>query len=215
MMNDAPDARLDLLRVGKLRIRTRCVVDPQGGHDVAVVECPRQHASVDVDECLSCAAYHGLSFERERGRSYVVCRQGGGAAPASSLASARVADVMSPEVVCVRANMTAADVIALFNARDLRSVPVVDAAGRPTGVISRSDLCGQHGASGSVDDHMSPVPFFVRSDAAVAVAAALMAHEGVHQIPVVADNGVVIGVLTSLDVMRWLARREGHLRSDP
>ena len=42
-------------------------------------------------------------------------------------------------------------------------------------------------------------------------AAALMAFEGVHRIPVVDDAGRVSGVITTLDVLRWLAQEEGYL----
>jgi CBS domain-containing protein len=32
-----------------------------------------------------------------------------------------------------------------------------------------------------------------------------MAYEGVHRVPVVAADGRVVGILSSLDVVRWLA----------
>ena len=38
-----------------------------------------------------------------------------------------------------------------------------------------------------------------------------MAFEGVHGIPVVDDAGRVSGVITTLDVLRWLAQEEGYL----
>ena len=46
--------------------------------------------------------------------------------------------------------------------------------------------------------------------AAVALAAALMAYEGVHRIVVVDRGGYVVGLVSSLDVARWLGTRAGH-----
>ena len=65
-------------------------------------------------------------------------------------------------------------------------------------------------ATATVGDVMMPVPFSLEETETVAVAAALMAAEGVHRIPVVArPNGAVVGIVSSLDVLRWLASQYG------
>jgi hypothetical protein len=48
-------------------------------------------------------------------------------------------------------------------------------------------------------------------DASVAQAAALMVVEGVDELPVLAEDGTPAGVLSALDVMRWLVAHEGYL----
>jgi hypothetical protein len=48
-------------------------------------------------------------------------------------------------------------------------------------------------------------------DASVAQAAALMVAEGVHALPVITADGAPAGVLSALDVMRWLITHEGYL----
>ncbi len=53
--------------------------------------------------------------------------------------------------------------------------------------------------------------FSLPEHASLAQAAALMALEGVHRIPVVAADGKVVGIVSSLDLMRWMARRGGYV----
>jgi CBS domain-containing protein len=61
-----------------------------------------------------------------------------------------------------------------------------------------------------VNEVMTPLPIGLKADAPIQVAAALMAFEGVHRIPVLsADGHHVIGVLSAIDVLRWLANQPG------
>jgi len=62
-----------------------------------------------------------------------------------------------------------------------------------------------------VADIMMPVSFSLPEDARVSRAAALMALEGVHRIPVVSQDGHVTGIVSALDVLRWLALSAGYL----
>ncbi len=66
-------------------------------------------------------------------------------------------------------------------------------------------------ALATVADIMMPIVFAVPENATVAKAAALMAFEGVHRVPVVSSGGQVVGVLSSLDILRWLAEHAGWL----
>jgi CBS domain-containing protein len=120
---------------------------------------------------------------------------------------------MSPRVVCVRADLGTDALTEMLFALDLRSVPVVDDQGRPIGVVSRSDLL-RHGrtdvAADLVGDVMMCLAFSLPETATLSRAAAIMAYEGVHQIPVVASDGKVVGLISSLDIVRWLAQRDGY-----
>lgn len=59
----------------------------------------------------------------------------------------------------------------------------------------------------TVGDVMTPHAFQLPEDAPVTQAAALMAFEGVHRIPVVAADGKVVGIISTLDLARLMA---GH-----
>ena len=63
----------------------------------------------------------------------------------------------------------------------------------------------------TVRDVMTPLAFALPENASVARASALMAVEAVHRIVVVDEAGKVSGILSSLDVLRWLARTEGYV----
>jgi len=47
--------------------------------------------------------------------------------------------------------------------------------------------------------------------APVSEAAALLANEGVHRAPVVGREGRVVGIVTVLDLLRWLVQQDGQL----
>ncbi|MBK8480860.1 MAG: CBS domain-containing protein [Proteobacteria bacterium] len=65
---------------------------------------------------------------------------------------------------------------------------------------------------GVVRDIMTPITYSLRASTSLAQAAALMAFEGVHRLPIVADNsGEVVGLLSALDVLRWLGEQNGYL----
>jgi CBS domain-containing protein len=69
----------------------------------------------------------------------------------------------------------------------------------------------------TVGEVMMPVAFTLSEHAPIAQAAALMAFEGVHRIPVVSAEGEVVGLVSSLDILRWLAEQDGYLarKRDP
>ncbi|MCA9597046.1 MAG: CBS domain-containing protein [Myxococcales bacterium] len=67
-------------------------------------------------------------------------------------------------------------------------------------------------AQARVRDIMMPLAYALPESAPLSLAAALMAQEGVHRVPVVSGNdGSVVGIVSALDVLRWLARSEGYL----
>ncbi|MEK6606085.1 MAG: CBS domain-containing protein [Myxococcota bacterium] len=63
----------------------------------------------------------------------------------------------------------------------------------------------------TVGEIMLPMVFSLPATAPISRAAALMAFEGIHRLPIVAEDGSLVGLLSSLDVLRWLARHDGYL----
>jgi CBS domain-containing protein len=59
-------------------------------------------------------------------------------------------------------------------------------------------------------DVMSPA-LALHEQSNIGQAASLMAFEGVHCLPVVADRGEVVGVVSALDILRWFGRHSGYL----
>jgi CBS domain-containing protein len=56
---------------------------------------------------------------------------------------------------------------------------------------------------------MSPVPITVAASDSIGEAAARMAKHGLHRVPVLGADGKLNGMLSAIDVMRWLAHSDG------
>lgn len=126
---------------------------------------------------------------------------------------------MTTDVVCVSPDLPVEALAMLLLERGIGGVPVVDGDGVPIGVVSKTDLVrarrGLFDAGTTVGDIMMALAFTLPAHESIARASALMAFEGVHRIPVVSDEGKVAGLLSSLDVLRWLARHDGYLGQVP
>jgi CBS domain-containing protein len=126
-----------------------------------------------------------------------------------------ITDLVSRDPICVHGDAPLSVVIDLVLRRYIGCVPVIDDAGVPIGMITKRDLV-EHFAAGrdahcDAADAMMPLAFTLGARATVARAAALMAAEDVHHIPVVSIAGRLIGVVSTLDIVRWLARNDGML----
>jgi CBS domain-containing protein len=145
---------------------------------------------------------------------------------------------MSRSVICVTDDVTVAAAIALIVHHRIGALPVTDGDGRLVGVLSKTDLVreqyertrtgdeetmslassplepGFHEESAPaaiVREVMTPIAFTLHENGTVSQAAALMAHEGIHRLPVTDQDGRVVGVLSALDILEWVAREDGYV----
>ena len=129
-------------------------------------------------------------------------------------ASAPLSLIMAHRVSCVRSDLDASEARSRMLARGVSGMPVVDNWGRALGVVSKTDLVehsiGEQPTGLLVGDIMTPLVFSLTPDDSIGRAAALMAYEGVHRVVVVDRGGYVVGLVSSLDIARWLGRRAGH-----
>jgi CBS domain-containing protein len=153
-----------------------------------------------------------------------------------------ISEIMTKHVVCVRSDLDTRTLASLFLERGISGAPVVDDDARPIGIVSKTDLVreryeradtgtateGDTRESSTLEElgfHteptqettvaeiMMPVAFCLPANESIARAAALMAFEGVHRVPVVGNRGQVVGLVSPLDVLRWLAREHGYILS--
>lgn len=153
--------------------------------------------------------------------------------------TATVAAIMTRTVYCVEPDVGVDLLARLFAEHGVSGYPVVDEAGRPIGVVTKSDLLRHLHERGidlvqlradesatlaelgrgfhpvaldgtTVKDLMMPVVFALGHDDQIAKAAALMAGERVHRLPILDESGRVCGVLSSLDIVRWFANLAGY-----
>lgn len=158
------------------------------------------------------------------------------------LDAATAADLMTANPLSVRDRATVKEAVAMLIDKGISAAPVIDHAGRPVGVLSRTDLlvhareqveylkpapeffdrgdlatpAGEELGEGfqveRVDrtramEVMTPVVFCVGPETPVPQVIKEMLNLKVHRLFVVDDAGVLVGVISALDVLR-------HLRSD-
>lgn len=243
-------------RAPRLTIRTRHILGADGADQTATtVFCPVVERSVAVADCERCEKFHSLHFDPGSRITTLHCNSAGAPVAPEEEAALRdaaggpvdpetpLAEIMTKEVVCVRADVDLEVIRDLMVERGFGGVPVVDPDGRPVGIISRADvLRSEHDREGGDEservtaqpherenlgfgkgfhvfepakvlarDVMSPLVLALHENSNIGQASSLMAYEGVHRLPVVADDGKVVGLLSSLDVLRWFGRRSGYL----
>ena len=134
-----------------------------------------------------------------------------------------VTQIMSCDITCARRDLSVGAVAALMVHSHIGCVPVVEEPGRPIGMITKRDLVEQMVvADGPTDspssrdlsprtasELMMPLALTLGEHATIAHAAALMAAEDVHHTPIVDAGGRLIGIVSTMDIVRWLARNDG------
>jgi len=147
------------------------------------------------------------------------------------------ADLMSGKPVSIHETASLAEAAAFLIEKEISAAPVIDDAGRPVGVLSRSDIVrhdshaatakpptndfyhvadlfcppalrglvhGQRSVPVQVRDIMTPTVLSVAPNAtALAVVAELLAMK-IHRLFVIDDCGVLVGVISTFDVLRKL-----------
>ena len=144
----------------------------------------------------------------------------------SAAEGTRVTDAMVSSVISVDPDMEIARLIRIFVEHGISGAPVVDTEGRPLGIVSKSDVIRAlaENLSGTalaatfepiarrrVRDIMMPLVIFVGEDVSIARAAAVMAYEQIHRVLVVDQTRKVVGIVSSIDVLAWLARNDGFV----
>lgn len=175
------------------------------------VECPPRDRSVDLGECDACGHFGGIAVSAH-GAGAIRCNARRARPSGYTSSDDEVRSVMTREVWCATPDVPMARLVELLAERNVSGVPVVDASGHPYGVVSRADLLGALRTGATAESLAAPLAFTVDEHAPIAQAAALMAIEGVHRVPVVDAEGRVVGIVSALDVARFVARQAGYCR---
>jgi CBS domain-containing membrane protein len=119
-----------------------------------------------------------------------------------------VADFMVTAIVTVRADETLGAAHADMEMGAFRHLPVVDARRRLVGILSDRDLLRALGRAKSttIAEIMTLNPVTVRPETAAHVATALMLDRKIGSLPVVAEDGALVGLVTETDFLD-VARR--------
>ncbi|MFE3657513.1 CBS domain-containing protein [Streptomyces sp. NPDC059165] len=146
-----------------------------------------------------------------------------------------VGNLMSGDVVSVVPATPFKDVAKQLAEHDISGVPVVDEEDRVVGVISETDLlvhqvsAGGSGRTGARPDRrvlpvggsgdaptaqqlMSVPAVTVHADDTVAEAARTMLRQGVERLPVVDEEGRLVGIVTRRDLLTVFLRPDREIR---
>ena len=128
------------------------------------------------------------------------------------------ADVMSTDVLSVPPDMTVSDVAAFFAENQITGAPVMDSTHRLLGMVSVSDVSESDVVAceifldRGVRDIMTPTVYTIEHDVPVSRVARTMIAGRLHRLLVVRDERVV-GIVTSLDLLKLIAGKHGSRRS--
>ncbi|MFJ9609649.1 CBS domain-containing protein [Kitasatospora sp. NPDC101176] len=142
---------------------------------------------------------------------------------------------MTSPVVRVAPETGFREIVALLTDYDITGVPVVDAEGRPLGVVSEADLlrtlaaqedpgallpapeaAPPPGPGGAVTaaDLMTGQPVCTTPGTSVVAAARLMSRHGLKRLPVLDEEGRVIGMVSRGDLLRVFLREDRVIRRE-
>lgn len=144
------------------------------------------------------------------------------------------ADLMTPNPLSLREDLTIREAVAFFVDRNISGAPVIDESGRPVGVLTQSDILIhdreevetiappevelgsplprswwdsfqiERVDSTPVRDLMTPAVFCVGQDIPACSVIEQMCGLNIHRLFVVDSCGVLIGVITAMDIVRNL-----------
>lgn len=124
-------------------------------------------------------------------------------------------DVMSSPAITVGPDEPLKHVAGLMTTRNIRAVPVVDAEGRPLGVLSESDLlrvlsAGRTRTPRTASEAMTSPAVSVNELATLAHVTSLMVDRHVKHVVVVAGSRVV-GIVSRHDVIKTMCRSDEEI----
>jgi CBS domain-containing protein len=124
----------------------------------------------------------------------------------------RVSEIMTPEPACCTPDATARDAASLMKDNDCGSIPVVDQleTRRLVGTITDRDLvvrglADNKGPDARIRELMTIEPITAGPDDEVEIIREVMVARQVRRVPVVDENGAVVGIVAQAD----LAREDG------
>ena len=148
--------------------------------------------------------------------------------------SSTVKNVMSTHVIAVRQSAPYKEMAVMLHNQRVSAFPVVDEGNKVIGVVSETDLLAKEALQGVVPrtllgrqervrrqvaattaaELMSKPPVTIGPDAPVSQAARLMFDRRVKRLPVVSDDGTLIGIVTRSDLLSVYSRPDAEIRGE-
>jgi CBS-domain-containing membrane protein len=149
----------------------------------------------------------------------------------------KVADVMTTQVISVRADTLYGEIISALATHKISAVPVADTFGRVSGVVSEADLLHKVEFLGDDDpprlfewgsrkanrakanaataaELMTSPAVTVQPGSSVVTAAKLMEQEQVKRLPVIDELGNLVGIVSRNDLLKMYMRPDAEIHDD-
>jgi CBS domain-containing protein len=126
-----------------------------------------------------------------------------------TLEAQTAAELMTPNPVSISEQAAIIDAASVLSNRAFSALAVINDAGRPVGVVSRTDIVRREVEPSSTTDVrqiMTATVVSVRPDDPAWEVIAKMVAFKVHRLFVVDRTGVLIGVISAIDIVRNLRR---------
>ena len=149
--------------------------------------------------------------------------------------NATVRDVMSTHVIAVREIATFKEIAVRLREHRVSAFPVIDAGNKCIGVVSEADLLAKEAAEDegsaatpgmtwdrdqskaqavTAGELMSSPPVTIGADEPVTRAARLMYARRVKRLPVISEDGALIGIVTRSDVLSVYGRPDQDIADE-
>jgi predicted transcriptional regulator len=122
-----------------------------------------------------------------------------------------VTEIMAQDLVCARQDLSVDKLTELLVRNHIGCIPVVDDRGHPIGIVTKLDIVERTPKMTTAGELMMPLAITLNQHATIAHAAAVMAVEDFHHVMVVATDHTLMGVVSTMDIARWLARNDGFM----
>jgi len=130
-----------------------------------------------------------------------------------------ITEIMARDPVCTAPDVAVTRLAQIMTEHRIGCVPIVDERRRPIGIVTRFDLVddmdrsarahGVHRMGRTGRDVMMPLALTLDERATVAHAASMMTLEDLHHVMIIRGDGVLVGIVSSKDIVRWLVQNDG------
>lgn len=118
----------------------------------------------------------------------------------------RIEEIMSCPVTVTNRNNKISHLKDLISRKNINAFPVLEEDGTITGIISTIDVAKCHDENEIVQNIMSDRVHIVMKNNQVKDAASMMIKNNVHHL-VVMENGQVVGMVSSFDIIKTIAEK--------
>ncbi|MBK7863692.1 MAG: CBS domain-containing protein [Archangiaceae bacterium] len=117
---------------------------------------------------------------------------------------------MSTAIITAGPWLSATRLVELLVDENVGAIPIVDDQHRPMGIVTRADVLEEDDFRSdalelTAAELMRQSPITIEPNTLIADAARIMARQRVHHLLVIDESGVLVGVVSSFDVVRWVA----------